>query len=403
MIDDIAEVRKPLYLRVRDIIRDNVGDGTWKEGDALPSRRVLAAQLGTTPATIEKAVRDLVQEGLLDVTAGSGTYVRSNRTSSGNLASVQAAVGTDLRLGIVFEYHTRFANDTLLADTDGYVGGLLRGIRSVIAEQRISVTYISDGDSVDEALDRRELVAALFLAPTLHSLVRLGDLAARLPLVAVGASTHYLQDEFDVPCVDSTNRQGSYEAVKQLIDLGHRRIAIICLNSEHCNYHDRLTGYLSAHADAGLSIDPRDMVLFPAGFDGNCQLIVNEWMRSCLEQQSLPTAAFICDLRTTLMVLTCLRESGISIPGDMSVVCFDDSPMFDHTTPLITSIRQPLFEMGKRATERLLARFDKGIILPDRMGTEQLPTQLMTRASVGPPRTDHGSKTSFVHSSELSK
>jgi LacI family transcriptional regulator len=215
----------------------------------------------------------------------------------------------------------------------------------------------------------------------------MGELAARFPLVVLGASTDYLRDAIPIPCVDSTNWQASYDVVKDLIELGHRRIAIVSLNSEHCNYQDRLSGYLSAHADAGLAVDPRDLVLFPAGFDGNCERIVEQWVERGLRQQSLPTAAFTCDLGTTLLVLKTLRESRISVPDDMSIVCFDDSPLFDHTTPLVTAVRQPLLEMGRRATERLLGRFGRGGVAPDHDGTELLPTRLISRASVAAPPT----------------
>ena len=133
--------------------------------------------------------------------------------------------------------------------------------------------------------------------------------------------------------------------------------------------HDRLVGYRRALAAAGLTpVGPDDMVLFP---------ILRQWRGSRTRSRngccasgrkgSLPTAIFACDYLMTLATLRVLRRHGLRVPEDISLVGFDDPLSAAHLTPPLTTVRQPVYRLGRRAAQRLLQAL-QGQVPPARHG-----------------------------------
>ena len=153
----------------------------------------------------------------------------------------------------------------------------------------------------------------------------------------------------DIPSVGATNWLGGRIATEYLISLGHRRIAIISGPSLLRCSQDRLAGYRFALEDAGIPFDP-ELVRFGAflqqdGYDQSCALI---------DLPDRPTAIFAGNDVQAMGVYGALRSNGLSIPDDMSVIGFDDVAISSVVTPALTTVRQPLIEMGRFATTMLL-------------------------------------------------
>ena len=107
---------------------------------------------------------------------------------------------------------------------------------------------------------------------------------------------------------------------------------------------------------------------------------LDAWLDRLNREHKLPTAIFACDYRMTLETLAALRRAGLSIPGDVSVVGFDDFLSAGLLTPPLTTIRQPVQVIGHRAAQRLL----EGLSPPGGgplTGTEYLETELIVRGS----------------------
>jgi LacI family transcriptional regulator len=188
--------------------------------------------------------------------------------------------------------------------------------------------------------------------------------------------------DFEVPSVGATNWQGGYEGTRYLIELGHQRIGFITGDMTLGCARDRLAGYRQALSDAGLSIDPALIregdFLQPQSF-----LCANE----LLDLTPAPTAIFASNDVSAFGVMAAARERGLSIPDDLSVLGFDDIPAAAQVHPTLTTIRQPLAEMGRTAVQ-LLFRY---ISEPDApMKRIELPTELIIRQSCQPPRTALG-------------
>lgn len=153
----------------------------------------------------------------------------------------------------------------------------------------------------------------------------------------------------DVPSVAATNWRGGKTATAYLLSLNHQRIGVISGPATmQCNL-ERNAGYRAALESANVPFDPAlvrpgDYTL-STGYEQTCAL---------LDLPEPPTAIFAgCDLQA-MGVYSALRTRGISIPHEMSVIGFDDVQLASLVTPTLTTVRQPLVEMGRVATTMLL-------------------------------------------------
>ncbi len=153
----------------------------------------------------------------------------------------------------------------------------------------------------------------------------------------------------DIPSVGATNWFGGRTATEYLISLGHRRIAVITgPPSLRCS-QDRLAGYRAALDDAGIPIESAlirsGAFVQETGYDQACAL---------LELPEAPTAIFAGNDVQAIGVYNACRARGLHIPHDMSVIGFDDVPIASILSPGLTTVRQPLVEMGRVGTTMLL-------------------------------------------------
>lgn len=179
------------------------------------------------------------------------------------------------------------------------------------------------------------------------------------------------------PAVGATNRQGGYDATAYLIGLGHRRIGMITGNMEMGCAVDRLTGYRDALADHNLPYNPE--LVWEGDFH---QPPAYQGTLALLDLPEPPTAIFASNDLSAFSVMDAVRDRGRRIPDDVSVIGFDDIPPSSQVHPPLTTIRQPLYDMGRLATRMLLRAIENPATPPVR---EELPTELIVRASCRAP------------------
>ncbi|MDT5040790.1 MAG: LacI family transcriptional regulator [Actinoplanes sp.] len=183
---------------------------------------------------------------------------------------------------------------------------------------------------------------------------------------------------FDVPTVGATNWAGGRAATGHLTSLGHRRIALITGPRTLLCSRARLDGYRAALEEAGLTVDEglirQGDFIHESGFAAATELLA-------LPQP--PTAVFACNDAMALGVFEAARRHGLRIPEDLSVVGFDDLPESRWSPPPLTTIRQPLAEMGALAARTAL-RLAQGEITG--LPRVELATELITRESTAAPR-----------------
>jgi DNA-binding LacI/PurR family transcriptional regulator len=198
--------------------------------------------------------------------------------------------------------------------------------------------------------------------------------AGRIPFVVLDP-TGVPDDE--VPSVGSTNWHGGLSATRHLIELGHRRIAIITGPSWALCSRARLDGYRAALDAAGIPFDPaltRDgQFEIAGGLTSTAEL---------LRLPEPPTAVFALNDGMAIGVYHAASQAGLRIPQDLSVVGFDDYPLDEWLVPPLTTVRQPLTDMGAAAA-RMVVDLARGAEL--RSKRRELATQLIVRHSTAAP------------------
>ena len=208
------------------------------------------------------------------------------------------------------------------------------------------------------------VASALIDDPMIPMLVQ-----SRIPLVLVGR--HPADDR--ISYVDVDNRASSKAMVGYLLELGHRRIATVTGPRAAIVSRDRLSGYGAALDAWGIPSDPSLVVEGDFSEDSGYTA-----MKPLLARPERPDAVFAASDSMALGVLRALREAGIRVPEEVAVAGFDDAPFAARTEPPLTTVRQPIQQIGTVAAERLFEVIENPNTPPRRT---ILPTELVIRAS----------------------
>jgi LacI family xylobiose transport system transcriptional regulator len=257
---------------------------------------------------------------------------------------------------------------------------IMRGVEQVVRVHELAVGFsevagrASEGRSwAEQLLARRPLgVIAVYPAftPQQH-----GQLAVSgIPLVALDPTGEPLHT---TPSVGAANWNGGIAATRHLLDLGHRRIAVISGPTEYLCARARLEACRAAMDAAGVPLDPRLVRTGRFFFEEGLRL-----GRELLSLPDPPTAVLCGDDLQALGVYEAARQAGVRIPQDLSVVGFDDIEYTRWCGPPMTTVRQPFDEMGAAAARLVLALAAGETLAQNRI---EVGTTLVIRESTAPP------------------
>jgi DNA-binding LacI/PurR family transcriptional regulator len=227
-----------------------------------------------------------------------------------------------------------------------------------------------DGDDVAEAFVAMR-VGGVIVTPT--SAV-VPEYLGRHGIPVVEVDRQFAPDLNDGVVVD--NRAGAQAATEHLLELGHRRIALFIDETDWTTGASRYDGYRQSLASGGAALDP-DLVI-SAGWD-----VEDSRLRALemLQRPDRPTAVFAANNVLAEGVWRAIAELGLAVPGDVSLVAFDDAPWMSMVTPGVTAVAQDSVALGAAAVRRLLERLAEPAAAPE---TTVLEVSLRTRGSTGP-------------------
>lgn len=168
----------------------------------------------------------------------------------------------------------------------------------------------------------------------------------------------------DFPSVTAANRKGAYEATKYLVSLGHRRIGCVTGSMDFGCSRDRLEGYKDALSESATALSTD--VIMQGDFSRQSGKACAAKLLRC---SNPPSAIFCFNDEMALGALAAAMELGVKVPQQLSIIGFDDLPSAAMSIPALSTVRQPLHEMGSAAASLLLqqingeASIDKEIIL----------------------------------------
>ncbi|HEY0259738.1 MAG TPA: substrate-binding domain-containing protein [Lacisediminihabitans sp.] len=335
-----------------------------EHGDSPVTMAELARLAGTTVPTVSK-----VLNGRSDV--GIATRERVMRlVEQTGYRRRRSSAGTDIG-GLI---------DLVISRVSGpWANLVLSGAERAAAAAALDVVVTvarpdqADGtDWVARLLARRSRGAAIaLLTPSRPQLQLLA--ATGIPVVLLDPSS---DSSVDVPSIGTTDWAGGYAAAAHLAALGHRRVAALAGEGDYRYGRARIDGFRAGLEQAGIPLPGRRVA--PAGWS---RAEAEPVARRILVGPSRPTALFACSDEMAIGAYQAARNLGLDVPGDLSVVGFDDLPESSWTSPPLTTVRQPVEEMAAAAM-RMLLRLREG--MPAGSAREELATELVVRQSTAP-------------------
>jgi len=267
-------------------------------------------------------------------------------------------------------------NLSLSAFPETLYGAIIRSIETEAKSHGYSmVLSVIEEDVIPRMVENNQVDGLIILGGSpLNDAVALRLAERNTPLVL-------LDNHIPGAAIDSIvpdNEWGGYSAIRHLVELGHRRIAILQGPAKYKTLTDRLWGAKRAAHELGIDIP--SAYLPPAQSSGQPLKGYKE-MRALLELSELPTALFAVSDKTAFGALEAIREAGLSVPEDISLIGFDNEVRSEHTSPPLTTIHLPKRYLGSLAMRHLIAQIENPSDRPVRIC---VPTRLIERSSTAP-------------------
>ena len=269
--------------------------------------------------------------------------------------------------------------------TNPFFGAFSAGIAGVAEERGYGLHFISPlQGSLTRAIHRAIVdgVVAIGLTddhPEIDEIRRAG-----LPMVLVDSAT-----TGDVASIDVDDEGGARLAAAHVVELGHRDVAILAIDGPrasaggaHGVVERRMRGYRETLADAGVELADEAIAIGPASIDGGSAAFQRVW-----ETGRRPTAILAMSDAMAIGAIRAIHQTGSSVPGQVSVVGFDDVDLAASTDPPLTTVHQPVQGKGEAAVRLLLSVMEGG---QSAAVHRRLETRLVVRSSTGPLSRESG-------------
>lgn len=340
------------------------------QGAGRPTLAAVAREAGVSTPTVSKVIN-----GREDVAAGTRARVLAALEMTGYQSPLQrrTAEGRTPAVEVVFDsLNSAYAVEVLNGVMEHAAAEDVQVLLNVTQQQ--SASHLTPERRAQRILDEGRVglivVTSAFGEAQLDAFYR-----RHIPVVVIDPLN---PPPGDVVSVGASNWAGGKSATAHLLELGHRRIAYLGGPSEAECSQARLHGYMAALMASGVAVN--DEYIIPGIFRPEHGA---RGLRTLLALDERPTAIFAASDSIALGVLAEARRQRIRIPDDLSLAGFDGTFQAEEAVPALTSVAQPLQEMG-RAALRFVLRQARGELLDSRR--VELATHLVVRESTAPPR-----------------
>ncbi len=348
----------------------------------MNSIREVAKQAGVSTATVSRAFNtpELISapthKRVLEA-ADRLNYRPLRARQRASVVPVETALPADEAF-IGFQFFG--ATPTDLPQANAFYAPMLAGAQVAAAERGLHLlVHTTDRHQLALQLPkmvREQTVAGMLLVGTADPEI-LSLFLERVPQIVL---VDHRDPAYQHDCILSDGLGGAMAATRYLFDLGHRRIAFLRDDASILPFQDRLRGFVCAHFEAEVPLDPRLVVTAPLDEP------MTRALHALLSSPERPTALLAANDTQALAVMQVCRTLGLSIPGDLSLVGFDDIDFSAHTWPPLTTVRIEKEEMGRLAVARLQERLRISDSSPAALPpvTLEVPVSLVVRQSCCP-------------------
>lgn len=350
---------RPAYLRIADALYKEVRARDLAPDYRLGSQREFAERFDVSSITVEAALRDLQERGVVYRVRGRGTFV------AGKSAAPRA---TTLRIGVVGHAHTNW-------EMNLYVRDIFQAIESYARESECLVRFIEQDADFSRLLDERAVDGLVLITPYLESLRASGLDRSRHAYAVIG------EDYDRHPCVTIDNDGLVRAALDHLAGLGHRDIALLTDPLTAWDTSCRWEAFRNYHEQRGWVIRPEWVLHWP-GWLVQTEAEEDEvFSRFCGRQR--PSAILALGSFFGADVIRLLEKRGVRVPEEISVLGLDLPPFGTPGRERLTAMVQPTADIGYRAMD-LVARLARRAATETR---EVLKCELRQGATTAQPAT----------------
>ncbi|MBC8059102.1 MAG: LacI family DNA-binding transcriptional regulator [Clostridiaceae bacterium] len=283
------------------------------------------------------------------------------------------SMGKSNLIGVMFPITEKGDEPSILLRNNPFYSEFTSGIEYVARKEEydILLTGIESGQECRDWIARRNLDGIILLG--IHPESFFNEMKdVKLPIVLTDAYEEY-STKFHRIMVD--DEMGGYMATKNLIDSGHRNIAIATgrIGTNGVNFK-RFEGYKRALDEAGIPLNTKIIIEEHVNFDGGYRI-----GNILLELDEKITAVFAVADIVAFGIIKAFKSRGKLVPDDYSVVGFDDIKICEYLTPELTTIRQDIFRKGMASAKAIIDDIESGVVTHE---TIMLPVELISRGSV---------------------
>jgi len=319
--------RAPAYMKIADEIQNDVSQRDLKKNDRIGSQREFIEEFNVSSITIESALRELQERGVVYRVQGRGTFVAGPQESM---------PPKTVRIGVVGHVHTNW-------DSNVYARDIFQSVESYARESGCYVRFIEQESDYARLIDDSEVDGLVIITPSAEALEASGLVPGKHAYVVIGA------DYGNHPCVTVDNESMTHMALGHIADLGHRDIALLTDPLSSWDTRHRWDAYLKFYAEYKWVIRP-EWVLHLDGW-----LIQGEEEEERVFEHFFgmrkPTAILAMGSFVASDLIRIVEARGLSVPEDVSIIGLDLPPFGTPRRDELTTVLQPTFDIGYRAMQ----------------------------------------------------
>lgn len=330
------------YNMVKQAVKSKIKDGTYKPHEKISSESELMKEFNVSRHTVRQAIGDLVIKGWLYREQGSGTFCadrsklkeEENRSNQKNIAIV-----------------TTYISDYIFPS-------IIRGAEARLSEEGYQVSIFSTNNNHDnerkileKILEQKfdgviiEPTKSAYSNPNITYYLNLEHLD--IPYIMI--NSYY--DELEPISIVMDDEKGGFLQTEHLIKLGHKNI-VGCFKTDDAQGTNRMKGFLQAHRRNNIPINPANIITYTT--EERETKPIKE-LENLLDSKKTPITGLVCyNDELAIRILNILREKNIKVPGDLSMVGYDDSLLAEISEVKLTSIIHPKSKMGELAANTII-------------------------------------------------
>ncbi|MDR1509416.1 MAG: GntR family transcriptional regulator [Synergistaceae bacterium] len=355
---------KYLYVKVYETLREKIATGEYETNDLLPSEQKIGKVFEVDRATVRKALKLLVDDGVVEKMPGIGTKVilpsaamRREPVQNGNSVAffLPRSVTNENRISQPF-YSNLFFNVEDRCRRHGY---------------QVYYSTLDETDDISALFGNRNFAGVLFIS-NIHKPHIDYAVSRRIPSVLLN---EYCEN---IPSVLENNFEGSYLSCRHLIDMGHRKIAVLRGIRDYTSSKERMKGFLYAMYEANIPVCGK--YIMDSEWDAASGYREVGKLLHSLQTCQIPTAIAAFNDGSAFGAMQAISQFGLKIPDDVSITGFDNVDQSLYSVPSLTTIDTNIPMMADAAVENLLHQMSGAKAVNVKILT---PVKLIVRDSVG--------------------